>query len=171
MKRRFLSIVLSLAMVLSMLPDFTLTAVALDNAPWQGSGTEENPYKISSADDLWALSRISNSGTDLTGIYFMQTQNIDLETNEVNPWIPVSTTYDSVSHQFTGTYDGGQYSILNMVVNKQSDDDGFFGYIGKGGVLRHINVIDGYVSGTYWAGGIAGRNYGTIEYCSFSGTG
>lgn len=31
-------------------------------------------------------------------------------------------------------------------------------------MLRYVNVIDGYVSGTYWAGGIAGRNYGVIEY-------
>lgn len=55
-------------------------------------------------------------------------------------------------------------------MTKQSDDDGFFGYIGKGGVLKRVSVIDGYVDGTYWAGGIAGRNYGLIEYCSFSGS-
>lgn len=39
----------------------------------------------------------------------------------------------------------------------------------KGGELRYVNVIDGIVSGSYWAGGIAGRNDGLIEYCSFSG--
>lgn len=54
-----------------------------------------------------------------------------------------------------------------MVVNKQNDDAGFFGYIGPGGVPMHVNVIDGKVEGTYWTGGIAGRNStgSTIENC------
>ena len=63
-------------------------------------------------------------------------------------WIPVSTTYEGISHQVTGSYDGDDHNIYNMVVTKQSDDDGFFGYIGKGGVLKRVNVIDGYVDGT-----------------------
>lgn len=168
---------------------FMLPAVdlAADDVPWEGmwkgSGTANDTYLISSTDDLWALSNISNSGANLTGVHFLQTNDIDLggvvtrdnkgkvtDTNTDKLWIPVSTTTaDGVSHQFTGVYDGGGHNITHMVMTKQRDDDGFFGYIGKGGVVRYVNVIDGYVDGTYWADGIAGRNHGTIEYCSFSG--
>lgn len=161
MKRRLLSFFLTLSILLSALPDIALTVPA-DSPPWKGSGTEKDPYRISKK-DLWALSNVSNSGENLTGVYFLQTDDIDLGgvvyrddqgkvTEAENLWTPVSTTTeDGVVHQFTGVYDGGGFKILNMVVDKSNDDAGFFGYIGAGGVIKYVNAEDGYVGGSYWA--------------------
>lgn len=161
---------LSLTLILLILPSDAITSAFASNGMWRGSGTELDPYLITDKDELWALSDLSNSGEDLMGVYFLQTEDIDLG-GEDEPWTPVSTTTSNgVSHQFTGIYDGGGHKITGMYVHKPNDDADFFGYIGKGAVIRYVNVIDGDVSGSYWASGITGRNYGIIEYCSFSGS-
>ena len=59
MKKRILSVILTLTMVLSMLPAVSLTAVAADG-PWAGSGTEDAPYLISSREDLEAIAAAVN---------------------------------------------------------------------------------------------------------------
>ena len=53
-------------------------------------------------------SEYSNSGADLTGMYFRRTDDVDLSEKE---WIPVSAAYEGISHQFTGCYDGGGHNI------------------------------------------------------------
>lgn len=91
---------ITLAMVLSMLPAMSLPVLAdeisdsiADEPPTfsGGNGTASDPYQIATRDDLWPLSDYSNSGKDLTGLYFRQTEDIDLGGKE---WIPVSTTYE-----------------------------------------------------------------------------
>ena len=78
MKRRLLSILLTLTLVLSILTSVDIMAVLADPAPWAGSGTKDEPYLIYTKEDLWRLSEISNSGEDLTNVYFKQKNDIDL---------------------------------------------------------------------------------------------
>lgn len=76
-----MSFILTLTMALSLLPTVTLTASAQEG-PWTGSGTQDDPYQISSKEDLWALSNYSNSGANLTGMYFKQTEDITFDEGE-----------------------------------------------------------------------------------------
>ena len=69
MKRRILSIILALAMTLSLLPAGSLAAVAA-GGPWAGSGTKDAPYLISSREDLEAIATAVNGNNDLAGLYF-----------------------------------------------------------------------------------------------------
>ena len=58
------------------------TCGSISIIPFEGSGTEENPYKISSKEDLFALSSLVNDmkTNDLYGhAYYIQTADIDLE--------------------------------------------------------------------------------------------
>lgn len=59
MKRRMLSIILTLAMVLSLLPSVTLTASAAFDG---GDGTSGNPYMISTAEQLQEFAGLVNDG-------------------------------------------------------------------------------------------------------------
>ncbi len=56
-------------------------AVRIMDLPYSyggGSGTEADPYQISTADDLKMFASLVNSGTDYTDTYFKQTANINL---------------------------------------------------------------------------------------------
>ncbi|MBN1968418.1 MAG: hypothetical protein JW870_03530, partial [Candidatus Delongbacteria bacterium] len=56
-----------------------LFVVSLLNAQFGGgAGTEGNPYLITSAQDLYSLAGNVNVGTNYSGKYFLQTENIDI---------------------------------------------------------------------------------------------
>ena len=167
MRRGILSFFLALSMCFSLLPAITLPAFAID-APWEGSGTASDPYLICSRDDLKVLADAVNSGEDQAGVYFEMTKDIDLG-GESAPWPTIGITIDNAAHQFRGVFDGGHFTITGLYVNRDDDDAGLFGYVGQGGVIRCVNVYEPDVSGTYWCGVIASRNYGLIEYCSTTG--
>ena len=63
-----------------------------------GSGTEADPFKITSAGDLVKLADIVNSGDSLTGSYFRMTGDIDLSSvcGGESGWVPVGCGRDIV---------------------------------------------------------------------------
>ncbi|MCH5250654.1 MAG: hypothetical protein J1E98_12005, partial [Lachnospiraceae bacterium] len=69
-----------------------------------GDGTAENPYKISSREDLETIAVAVNGGNDLHGVYFEQTKDIDLEGD---PWTVIGYVIGNTPHPFNGVYDGG----------------------------------------------------------------
>ena len=154
-------------MILLIMPNAAIMSALADNTAWRGSGTESEPYLISSREEFEAIANAVNSGNDLLGVYFKQTKDIDFGDKE---WPTVGITINNAAHQFRGVFDGGDNKIYNLSVNRHDDDAGLFGYVGEDGVIKNVNIEDGDVSGTYWVGGIAGRNSGIVEYCSFSGS-
>ncbi len=73
---------------------------------------------------------------------------------------------------FTGTFDGSGFSIRDLNVNRPDAEDevGLFGRIGIGGTVSNLHLSDVVISGANYVGGLAGRNQGTIEGSSTSGT-
>jgi len=72
---------------------------------------------------------------------------------------------------FSGTFDGGGHTIRGLQVTDELSPAGLFLTVERGAVISGLTV-EGQVSpgGTKeFVGGIAGRNYGTIESCSFFG--
>ena len=138
-----------------------------------GSGTERNPWLISTADDLKTLADTVNNGEPYTytGKYFLQTNDIDLS-NVV--WEPIG--YTDSDYYFSGHYDGGDYIISNAVSTGKLDEDGqatagIFGCVMDGSVSNlHVRNADFTASGdeSYGpAGGVTGIAYGaTIENCT-----
>ena len=138
-----------------------------------GSGTERNPWLISTADDLKTLADTVNNGEPYTytGEYFLQTNDIDLS-NVV--WEPIG--YTDSDYYFSGHYDGGDYIISNAVSTGKLNEDGqatagIFGCVADGSVSNlHVRNADFTASGdeNYGpAGGVTGIAYGaTIENCT-----
>ena len=148
-------------------------------APFEGAGTEEDPYIIATVEDLTALSDEINSEANeqYYGAYFKQTADLDL--SSVENWVPIG--YDDYNgYYFMGHYDGGNHWIKNMTsVNNvvEGDDDmfgSFFGIIYEASVsnLHIINATckaipegEGFMAG--FAAGIAGAALvSTFKNCS-----
>ena len=132
-----------------------------------GSGTENDPYQISTAAQLKRFRDIVNGTGGQTpnrGACAVLTANIDLN-NE--PWTPIGPDRDSA---YTGTFDGQGHTVKNLsvTVNVQPGRAGLFGCV-KDGSIRKLTVA-GSVSCTAnqgWCGGIAGYAMDeTIENCA-----
>ena len=108
-----------------------------------GSGTESDPYLISSRSDLEAI----DSPAYLYGCYyFKQTVDIDLSSE---PWIPIGFRSDWV---FQGYYDGNGKSITGMTVTRNYNMLGLFShavtsYVHDLNIEGSINPISSSICG------------------------
>ncbi len=123
----------------------SLRSVALAQFAY-GSGTVDDPYRVANQTHL------DNVRTELDK-HFLQTANITLSGN----WRPIGT----LASQFSGVYDGGNFSITSLNVVDGGNDRGLFGRAMKGSIIRNVSV-SGLVSGGVWAGGLLGRGEHTI---------
>ncbi len=142
-----------------------------------GDGTVENPYKISTTADLLSLAAQFTNPEKVAkyiGKSYVQTADIDMASaGTIAPFCPSNAT---PSVPFTGVYDGAGYKISNLsVVNKAEGDvqyaSGFFGYLGKGAIVKGVNLSVAKISASgQYSGGIAGYSEGAeVSNCSFGG--
>lgn len=164
-----------------------------------GNGTEENPYQITNAAELyWFAGLVNGDGSVIskdilqnTGACAVLTKNITINENVLNadgslneeksdtfePWTPIGS---DVSNNYTGTFDGSRYTISGLYVNIIDSDEsnavyaGLFGCVGTNGKIQNVGVVDSYISATgdkVCVGGVCGYNVGgTIENCYNTGT-
>ena len=163
MKKRLLSSLLALCMMLSLLPA-TVWAAEDGGTPYTKGATPGGTYTISTAQELHALAETVNGGESYADTTFKLTQDIDLssvcsEKSDIS-WTPVGTAIK----QFNATVDGGRHTITGLYINFTDDYQGLFGYVGSSGVVKNLSV-DGTVSGGNFVGGIVGYNQGTVENC------
>jgi len=145
----------------------TFTLIVISGAfAWEGSGSEADPYQVSSAAHLDDLRNLMGPG-----VHFIQTENIDL--TGIN-WTPIGiNTPDSA--QFTGAYDGNNKTISNMTIDSDAIQYiGLFGYVGSGGTLENItleNISINSSRSSARVGGLTGQNRGgTIKDSCVSGS-
>ena len=136
----------------------------LDHASgsFSGEGTEEEPYLISSAADLAAISATVNEKRFehyWEDTYFRQTADIDLSGYL---WHPIGEW----GYFFSANYDGCGYTISNMYC-KDFVYGGLFGAC-YGSNLSNINVKSSIVENCAMAGGIVTYNSGweTVQNCT-----
>jgi len=132
-----------------------------------GSGTSGDPWQIANTDDLIDLSTTS---TDWSST-FIQTANITFDADEQNvDWDDDGTAnwdaqdqlgfspIGNVGTKFTGTYDGQEYEISNLFIDRSSTDDvGLFGF-NNGATIENLGVVDCDISGKDQVGGLLGFN-------------
>ncbi len=79
-------------------------------------------------------------------------------------WIPIGTE----ENPFSGTFDGNGCGVGGIYVsNAERMYNGFFGFI-DGGTVKNLTV-EGYVCGSNFTGGLAGKLNGEINGCIFVG--
>ncbi len=129
------------------------------NGPMAASnlGTELNPIKISTVEELRKLSNEVNGGESYAEYYFLQTADIDLGGEEFRPI--------GVDGSFAGNYDGGGYKIKNLKittasVNNNNKPAGLFGKVS--GTICNVYIASGTID-------VAAREVGGIAGCVSGG--
>ncbi len=129
---------------------------------FSGSGTEADPYQITSEDDLNSLATLVNDGNDFDGEYFIVTQDITM--SDAN-FAPIGR--DS-SYPFSGTFDGNGKTITDLHINV-GGNAGLFGYL-DGATVTDLTISGATINGTDGAGAIVGyADNITITGCTATG--
>lgn len=90
--------------------------------------------------------------------------------NSGKGWQPIGTRDYPVDYTFTGTFNGEEYEIRDLSINRPAEDKlGLFGTIGEGGFIRNIGVVNASVLGYDDVGGLVGCNDGTVSNCYATG--
>lgn len=199
MKKRIGSVLLALALCLSLLPATALaegegdtessTTTPSDSEQMPkysgGSGTKDDPWKISSVENLQTLANTINDGKaagfdadsanigNYYGYYFKQTTDLDL--SSIASWDPIGYSGD-YGFYFAGNYDGGGYTISNAKSTGKNDVGGYatagiFGWVRKGSVsnltVKNANFLaTGDNNMSYVGGVLAVADNCTVENCS-----
>ena len=134
-----------------------------------GSGTGENPYIITNADELNAMHQ------DLTASYRLG-NDIDLSDtviwNHGRGWISVGSR--PVENFFTGSFDGSGYTIYNLTINRPRQRPVNY-YLGLFGFTNNADIRNVHLEGVnihcyQTCGGLAGRlSEGSVENITVRG--
>lgn len=145
--KKIISIIITISMLLASVPAFAVS----------GTGTESNPYLISSASD------IAKIHDDLDG-YYKLTSNINMS----------GVAFEPIGNEnegaFTGTIDGAGYTISNLNINlPENKYVGFVGYLE--GTIKNLNLTNVDACGYRYVGGLVGYSSetGNIINCSVNG--
>ncbi len=133
-----------------------------------GSGTENNPWLIETAEHLNNVRNLL--GQDYQDIHFRQISDINLDQspwNEGEGWIPIGTKDES----FFGNYDGNGMIINNLLIDRNTTEyQGLFGC--NNGTILNLGVVNASVTDHGSRAGIlVGLNAsGHIGNCYTSGS-
>ncbi|MGN0113775.1 MAG: GLUG motif-containing protein, partial [Acutalibacteraceae bacterium] len=191
--KRPIALLLSVAMLVTMMftGAFALTASAATITPSAptGNGTADSPYQIGTAAELYWFAGLVNGDSSVC-VYNADTNPSGIQKNasacailtnsitlnegllgaDGEPSIESPEAWTPIS-QFKGEFDGQDYTVSGLYINKPSDSSiGMFTSVSFGKV-SNLNIADSYFFGDESVGGIAGYSkYSTIDNCSFSGT-
>lgn len=142
-----------------------------------GDGTAEDPYQISTAEDLISIS----SDPDLMDKHYILTNDIDLSGYNFTKAVIVMRGYE-----FTGSFDGQDHRISNLTIDTLADSDpdnddngalGLFGIVSSEGLIRNLTLDNVFINSEGdWIGGLIGRisdgytDGGTVINCNTSGS-
>ena len=71
---------------------------------------------------------------------------------------------------FSGRFDGRGHEVRDLSVGRDDEDGvGLFGFIGTGGVVENLGVVNADVTGSIFVGGVVGLNDGTVTNSYSSG--
>lgn len=126
----------------------------------------EGNYTVTSAEGLKNIAKLVNEEWKL-GINITLTADIDLKGID---WTPIGIDYN---HRYTGTFNGNGKTITGLTVTGSDQYAGLFGYIDEGGTVKNVVLEDVKIESNHssgYVGGVAGDSWGTIENCSVSGS-
>lgn len=134
-----------------------------------GSGSEQDPYLISSLNHLTWISENPDSWNK----NFLQTADIDASATsdwtDGKGWNSIGTGELS---GFTGVYDGGGHHIDHLFLNREESGQGLFGYITDGAIIRNLGIREADIHGGEWyVGALVGYSAASyIDACFTTGS-
>ena len=153
--------------------------------PWGGSGTENDPYVITRAEQLDYMAERVNATTNynqFTGKYFELGADIAYSyTNCAWDYTGIASIRDNDNftpigrwgQSFKGHFDGKGHTISGIRMYKPTfsndhngESVGLFGYLGEGGTVQNIVLRDANIYAGTNFGGIVGYNCGAVSGCT-----
>ena len=130
-----------------------------------GTGTETDPFIVSSAAELAEIATRVNEGTESSGTifpngnqgyanqYFLMNHDIDL--SDYSPWYPISVPGQKI---FFGHFDGGNHTITNLTTEFKTNNSnqGLFSVIGTGASISNLSIRESNITGQAYTGAIVG---------------
>jgi len=134
-----------------------------------GDGSPDNPFKVANVADL---KRVASDETGPEGLkwernkHYRQVADINLNGENWNPIRGGTPNSSGTTGWFSGSYDGGGYTISNLTISGENYDVGLFGNVD--GTIKNVRLNIVRISGRQNVGSVAGflRTGGTIEHCS-----
>lgn len=160
--------------------DYTVSLLGDDDYVFftRGSGVENDPYLISSAQELLSIAFWVNNGA-FTDAHYKLENDIDLGGAE---WTPIGDYQNSSSYAyaFKGVFDGNGKTVSNFKITKPQIYAGLFGLINNATIkdltVSDFNIDVEYAAALMYVGGIVGRARAigsdssvTIENCHVKG--
>jgi len=137
---------------------FTMPAcdVTANASLMSGSGTEQDPYIISTPEELVALSTYTNAGYSTSGKHFLMANDIDM--SGVANFAPIGRLTSNDCHPFHGTFDGGDYTIKHLTIDDATGlVTGLFGII-ENACVKRLTLDNASIRGAHKVGGIVGQS-------------
>ena len=156
MKKRFLSIILILAMIFNLLPSLAIQSAVL--------AAGDDITIISTADELIELANASwGEQQELWAKTYELAGDIDMKEATITgkSMKPIGSS----SRPFTGTFDGKGYVIKNLEFEFTSTGGGLFNTISADGMIKNLGIEDARLRLGTHSGILAGENKGIIENC------
>ena len=140
-----------------------------------GSGTESDPYLISTPQQLARLAYLINgsSSSSYRSLYYEQTADLDMSAYW---WDAIGY---SISYYFSGKYNGGGFTIAGLYTEAGTTSSysyqGLFGYIegttSNFAEIHDVGIIDSNIQGYRYIGGIAGYAASSLTITNCYNTG
>jgi len=136
-----------------------------------GNGTSDNPFQITSHEQLNSVRNYLNDNE----VHFILMNDIDLTEefleggayyNYGQGWIPIGSN----NNPFSGFFNGNNFVIKGLYINRNADFQGFFGLI-NGANINNLGVsnIEVY-GGSFYIGGLVGNSlYSDVINCYTTG--
>ena len=129
-----------------------------------GNGTAEDPYQIG---DWYNLDNVRNYLSsylivinDLDSNSIGYTELASATADEGKGWQPIG----NATHPFAGSLNGQGYEVCDLFINRPDEPDvGLFGAVNATGVIENVGVVNGNVTGQNNAGGLVGKNQGSVS--------
>jgi len=128
-----------------------------------GLGTQAYPYQVATAAQLDNVRHYLSS-------HFKQTADIDLNAAPYNTgqgWVPIGIPtqyFGDPGINFTGSFDGGNHTISNLMINRNNTKGvGLFGSV-LGATLKNMTLTNPVVTGNQQVAALAGYVYGDVTW-------
>ena len=143
---------------------------------YMGEGTEEDPYIITTGEELAYLAEQTNANTNLTKDKFFKLgadiylndqildENYDLDIIPEHLWTPIGKDNNN---SFQGNFDGQGHTISGAYMVEEEGTSAFFGYVSNA-TISNLSLVDTYsegvnASGLVYSVGLKGA--ATISRC------
>ena len=128
---------------------------------WDGTvgtvpATVDGVITITTAQQLAALAKAVNNGTNFRGITIKLGADIDL--NNIK-WDPIGYANGFAKRSFKGTFDGDGHTISNLKIKQEYTFKALFGCV-EGGTIQNLKLDNFNVKGTLHVGALVGFNDG-----------